>query len=158
MREGHYFNEKCLLTSYWVLAIFFSIPQMLHDLSLYLLTLWKKMPLSHLFACHPSRQIKCCTFWKPTAMSLDKVKAYSFPGHGVPVTATCSWNICLLLPMRPLKNCQESGSCISWTRRGNHMLVTTNRMTRKGVCVSSGPVWVRRKNSSPVPSSLCRLV
>lgn len=42
MREGHYFNEKCLLTSYWVFAIFFSSPQMLHDLSLYLLTLWKK--------------------------------------------------------------------------------------------------------------------
>lgn len=33
MSVGHYFNEKRLLTSPWALTIFFSIPQMLHDLS-----------------------------------------------------------------------------------------------------------------------------
>ena len=32
MWVGHYSNEKCLLTGPWAFTIFFSIPQMLHDL------------------------------------------------------------------------------------------------------------------------------
>lgn len=70
MWVGHYSNEKYLLTGPWAFAIFFSIPQMLHDhppllafaCAIYTLKK-KKKPLSHLFACHPPRQIKRRIFW-----------------------------------------------------------------------------------------------
>ena len=113
----------------------------------------EKMPLSHLFACHPSRQIKCCIFWKPTSTSLDKVKAYSFSGH-----SACDCQPLMkhfLLPTRPLKKYHESGSGISWTRRWSHMpSYHQQNKNKRSVCLFWTSVGTKREFfSSSLPLS-----
>ena len=79
----------------------------------------------------------------------------------VPVTANFSWKVCLLLPTATperLPGIQELHFLVPGHLGGAVCPVTTNRMRTKGVCVSSGPVWVRREDASPPPPPLCQLV
>lgn len=119
-----------------------------------------KMPLSHLFACHPPGQIQCPIFWN-LPLALRQGESWLLFTAMVPVAEIANFftaSLCFPFHSHPekLPRIRELHFPVPRKLGGPMWPVTTNGK-RAGVRVTSGSVWTRRQGFSTLLFSVCQL-